>query len=133
MSTETRSHDFREVTQADPCRICEKPDWCRRSDDGAHECHRITDENVNGFTRIHETVSGFGLYREDIFFGIIAKGRLYFKTSKATVSDYIEWDMNPFQPNSKQTLKNYYEVPPEILEDEDQLAVWARKAVGSLS
>ena len=76
---------------------------------------------------------GFGLYREGIFFGIIAKGRLYFKTSKATVSDYIEWDMKPFQPNPRQTLKNYYEVPAEILEDKDQLADWARKAVGSLS
>lgn len=76
---------------------------------------------------------GFGLYREGVFFGIIAKGRLYFKTSTATVSDYRDWDMKPFQPNSRQTLKNYYEVPVEILEDEDQLADWALKAVGNLS
>jgi len=76
---------------------------------------------------------GFGLYREGVFFGIIADGRLYFKTSEATVSDYLECGMQPFQANSKQTLKNYFEVPVEILEDEEQLAEWARKAVGDLS
>jgi DNA transformation protein and related proteins len=72
---------------------------------------------------------GFGLYQAGVFFGIIAEGRLYFKTSETTVSDYLERDMQLFQPNSKQTLKNYYEVPVEILEDEEQLANWVRKVV----
>ncbi len=73
--------------------------------------------------------SGHGIYCEEIFFGIIADGRVYFKTNPTTVSDYLERGMKPFQPNPKQTLKNYYEVPAEILEDENQLAEWARKAV----
>ena len=30
--------------------------------------------------------------------------------------------MQPFKPSTKQTLKNYYEVPEEILGDDDQLA-----------
>lgn len=72
---------------------------------------------------------GHGLYCEGIFFGIISKERLYFKTNESTVSDYLEWDMQPFQPNPRQTLKNYYEVPVEILEDEEQFAEWAKKAV----
>jgi len=76
---------------------------------------------------------GHGLYCEGIFFGIISGGRLYFKTNPTTVSDYLERDMKPFQPSPRQKLKNYYEVPVEILEDEEQLAVWARKAVGNLS
>ncbi len=72
---------------------------------------------------------GHGLYCEGIFFGIIADGRVYFKTNPITVSNYLERDMQPFQPNPRQTLKNYYEVPIEILEDEEQLAGWTRKAV----
>lgn len=76
---------------------------------------------------------GYGLYQADAFFGIIADGRLYFKTNPTTVSDYLECGMKPFQPNSKQTLKNYYEVPVEILEDEEQLTDWARKAVSTVS
>ena len=76
---------------------------------------------------------GHGLYCEGIFFGIIADGRVYFKTNTNSVSDYLDRGMKPFQPNPKQTLKNYYEVPVEILEDEEQLAVWARTAVNNLS
>ncbi len=50
---------------------------------------------------------GHGLYCEGIFFDIIADGRVYFKTNPTTISDYLERGMKPFQPNSKQTLKNY--------------------------
>lgn len=71
---------------------------------------------------------GFGLYHHGIFFGIIADGAVYFKTNPSTVSAYKERGMEPFKPSAKQTLKNYYEVPVEILEDEEELAEWARTA-----
>ncbi len=71
---------------------------------------------------------GYGLYRDDVFFGIIYKGRLYFKTNPTTLPAYVEMGMKPFRPNAKQTLKSYYEVPVEILEDPDQLNAWAEKA-----
>ncbi|HEY2917933.1 MAG TPA: TfoX/Sxy family protein, partial [Candidatus Binatia bacterium] len=31
---------------------------------------------------------GYGLYRDEIFFGIIHKGRLYFKIDDSTVGEY---------------------------------------------
>ena len=73
---------------------------------------------------------GFGLYRQGVFFGILHKGRLYFKTHDQTRPAYQEYGMQPFRPSDKQTLKNYYEVPPDILEDGDELIRWAEKAVG---
>ena len=69
---------------------------------------------------------GFGLYCKGVFFGIIADGGVFFKTNPATVKKYKERGMEPFKPSAKQTLKNYYEVPPEILEDEELLADWAK-------
>jgi DNA transformation protein len=36
--------------------------------------------------------------------------------------------MKPFQPRAKQTLKNYYEVPADILEDDEQCVTWATQA-----
>lgn len=72
---------------------------------------------------------GYGLYAGDLFFGIIHKGRLYFKTDASTAPAYIEKDMKPFRPSAKQTLKNYYEVPVEVMEDPEQLADWARKVI----
>jgi DNA transformation protein and related proteins len=72
---------------------------------------------------------GFGLYCRGIFFGIIADGGVYFKTDLSTVDSYKERGMKPFKPSAKQTLKNYYELPPEILEDEQQIAEWAEISI----
>ena len=72
---------------------------------------------------------GFGLYHHDVFFGILHKGCLYFKTDDQTRPDFEEYGMRPFRPSDKQTLKSYYEVPPDILENEEKLSVWAGKAV----
>ena len=67
---------------------------------------------------------GYGLYCGRVFFGIVQKGRLYFKTNATTATRYRERKMKPFRPNAKQTLKNYYEVPADILEDRELLAQW---------
>jgi DNA transformation protein len=72
---------------------------------------------------------GHGLYQGRTFFGIIFKGNLYFKTCPSTQPLYRERGMKPFRPNQKQTLKNYYEVPADILEDPDQLHTWAASAL----
>jgi len=68
---------------------------------------------------------GHGLYCEGVFFGIVHKGRLYFKTNEHTKAAYERRGMKPFQPDKSQTLKNYYEVPIEIIEDHEELTAWA--------
>lgn len=72
---------------------------------------------------------GHGLYRNGVFFGILYRGRLYFKTDSTTRAAYEEQGMRAFRPRAGQTLKNYYEVPPDVLEDADLLVEWAREAV----
>ena len=76
----------------------------------------------------HAMFGGYGLYRGEAFFGIIHKGRLYFKTDEATRPAYRAKGMKPFRPSSRQTLKTYYEVPVEVIEDKEELTVWARQA-----
>lgn len=71
---------------------------------------------------------GYGLYQGERFFGIIHKGRLYFKTDRMTAPRYRDRGMKPFKPTSTQTLKNYYEVPVEILEAPDDLIAWASQS-----
>jgi len=71
---------------------------------------------------------GYGLYCGRVFFGIVQKGRLYFKTNATTAPRYREREMKPFSPNAKQTLKTYYEVPVDVLEDAGELTIWARQA-----
>lgn len=71
---------------------------------------------------------GFGLYCGRVFFGIIHKGRLYFKTNATTASRYRMREMKPFRPSAKQTLHTYYEVPVDVLEDAGELTIWAQEA-----
>jgi DNA transformation protein and related proteins len=72
---------------------------------------------------------GHGLYAGDQFFGIVWRGGLYFKTSPETRGEYLAADMGWFQPNEKQALKNYYEVPARVIERRAELLAWARRAV----
>jgi DNA transformation protein len=72
---------------------------------------------------------GYGLYRGKVFFGIIANGRLYFKTDAQSRRSYLEARMEPFRPRPGQALRTYYEVPVAILEDGDELGRWATQAV----
>ncbi|MFO0701965.1 MAG: TfoX/Sxy family protein [Nitrospira sp.] len=72
---------------------------------------------------------GYGLYHRAKFFGIIHKGRLYFKVTAATAPRYKEHGMKPFRPNTKQMLKSFYEVPVDVLEDAEALTQWATHAV----
>ncbi len=74
---------------------------------------------------------GYGLYLGADFFGILHEGRLYFKTDETTRAHYRDRGMSPFAPNQKQVLKSYYEVPEEIVEDQEELASWAREAAAS--
>jgi DNA transformation protein len=72
---------------------------------------------------------GYGLYQGKRFFAILSRGRLFFRTGSATRASYQEHGMKQFQPNARQTLKNYFEVPADVIEDNEELAAWARAAV----
>jgi DNA transformation protein and related proteins len=72
---------------------------------------------------------GYGLSRGGKFFGIIHKGRLYFKVTAVTAPCYKAHGMKPFRPNAKQTLKSFYEVPIDVIEDAEALTQWASQAV----
>lgn len=87
-------------------------------------------DQLSGLDRViaRKMFGGYGLYQAQIFFGIVFKGRLYFKTDARTRAAYAERGMKPFRPSPKQTLKNYYEVPVDILENPDQLRGWAETA-----
>ena len=73
---------------------------------------------------------GHGLYQDETFFGILHKGELFFKIDASTVGEYRRRKMKPFRPNAKQTLKSYYQVPVDIIEDADELRAWAAQAIG---
>jgi DNA transformation protein len=74
---------------------------------------------------------GHGLYLGAEFFGILHRGRLYFRTDHNSQIGYLAHGMQPFRPNDRQTLRNYYEVPPAVLDDGPELRAWARTALAA--
>jgi len=88
-------------------------------------------EQLSGLAnpRCKAMFGGFGLYEGSKFFGMISKGTLYFKTDEDSRNVYIEQGMKPFKYNQKQTLKNYYEVPPDVLEDRENILKFAEISI----
>jgi DNA transformation protein len=74
---------------------------------------------------------GHGIYQGDDFFGIAFRDRLYFRTNEDSRAAYVERGSRPFQPTPRQKLKNYYEVPADVIEDREVLVEWALEAVAS--
>ena len=75
---------------------------------------------------------GVGLYWRDLFFAIIARDVLYFKTDQENVGEYEQAGMEAFRPYpDRPGTMRYHEVPTGVLEDPEELLVWARKAVGA--
>lgn len=72
---------------------------------------------------------GYGLYSGDTFFGVLYKDTLYFRTDEPTVERYRAAGMQPFRTGKNQTLKHYYEVPSDVLENRETFTEWARAAV----
>ena len=74
---------------------------------------------------------GVGLYRNGLFFGIVAGDVLYLKVDERTRRDYEAARMAPFKPYAHRPgSMQYYAVPVGVLESASELAEWARKAVG---
>lgn len=83
-----------------------------------------------GPVRPRRMFGGVGLYHEEVMFGLIMGGDegVYLKVSDETRPDYLALGSKPFQPYDEGASMSYFEVPPEILEDEERLAEWARRA-----
>jgi DNA transformation protein and related proteins len=72
---------------------------------------------------------GHGIYWRASIFGIVFRDRLYLRVDDRSRGDFVSRGMGPFRPNERQTLKSYYEVPPEVLDDPEALLFWAGEAI----
>jgi DNA transformation protein len=74
---------------------------------------------------------GVGLYLDGLFFALIDDDTLYFKVDDETRDRYLKARSKPFQPYGEESYSmGYYQVPADILEDDERLRVWATEAAG---
>ena len=80
-----------------------------------------------GQVTARDMFGGVGIYFEGLFCALIAEDVLYFKVDDANRPDYEVAGMGPFRSGG-QTMQ-FYEVPEEVLDDEEKLRLWAGKAL----
>jgi len=74
---------------------------------------------------------GAGVYADGVMFAILAEDVLYLKADEASARAFAAEGMKPFTytPKDKPPVAmSYWEVPPRLLEEPDELAEWAREA-----
>lgn len=60
-----------------------------------------------GALECRKMFGGCGLSLGGSFFGILYRGRLYFRADPASRAEYEKRGMRPFRPNARQTLRSY--------------------------
>lgn len=73
---------------------------------------------------------GLGIYADALFFALADDGKLYFKVDDSNRGDFEARGMGPFYPFDGAQPMGYWELPPGVLDDPKELAVWVEKAVG---
>jgi DNA transformation protein and related proteins len=81
--------------------------------------------------RSRRMFGGVGLYSGELFFGLIDDDTLFFKADASNSADYIARKMPRFMPfpERPEAVMAYYQVPADIIEDDEALGQWARKSV----
>ncbi len=73
---------------------------------------------------------GLCFFAEGRAFALVAGDVLYFKVDASNRGDFEAADMGPFLPfGDPDKPMQYYELPAEVLEEPDELAVWMAKAI----
>jgi DNA transformation protein and related proteins len=81
--------------------------------------------------RSRRMFGGVGLYSGELFFGLIDDDTVFFKTDGNNSADYISRKMPRFMPfpERPEAVMAYYQVPADVIEDNEELKAWARKSV----
>ncbi len=76
---------------------------------------------------------GAGLYSHECFFGLIAEDTLYLRVDDANRARYTARGMGRFRPyaDRPELSMNYFEIPAEVLEDPQELALWAAESIAA--
>lgn len=72
---------------------------------------------------------GVGIYGEGLFFALIAEDKLYFKVDDTNKPDFEQAGTEPFYPYDSPKPMKYWELPPGVIDDPKELAVWVDKSL----
>jgi DNA transformation protein and related proteins len=84
-----------------------------------------------GAVAVRRMFGGAGLYHQGTMFAAIAEDVVYLKVDDSNRDDFVQAGSGPFEPypdKIKTTIRTYYEIPADVLENPDELARWAERS-----
>jgi len=74
---------------------------------------------------------GYGLFYDGLMFALIADEVLYLKTDEINRIDFENRDLRAFsyERKGKEILLSYNEAPGEVLDEPDEMCIWARNSI----
>lgn len=73
---------------------------------------------------------GHGIFRDGLMFALISDEQLYFKADAKSAPRFEQLGLRPFTYTAKgrTVALGYYEAPPEVFDEAEAMAQWARLA-----
>ncbi|MQR02286.1 TfoX/Sxy family protein [Glaciimonas soli] len=87
-----------------------------------------------GSLRVKSMFGGYGLYCDELFFAIIYDDMLFLKADSMSEAEWVAQGLEQFTyelSNGRIGAMKYYMPPEAALEDQQELLVWARKALAA--
>ncbi len=82
--------------------------------------------------RARRMFGGYGIYKGDTMFALIADDELYYKVGEAEQKDYEAHGSEPFRYSTKDrssVTMSYWKLPLEVMEDHLFLEEWTHRAI----
>lgn len=83
-----------------------------------------------GAIRSRRMFGGYGIYHDNLMFGLVADDVLYLKVDAQSATLFEDLDLKPFEymKNGKSMKMSYYMAPEAIFDDRDVAKEWAQHA-----
>jgi DNA transformation protein len=89
-----------------------------------------------GPVTIRRMFSGFGISVDGVNFALALRAGLYFRADEQNIPQFEAEGSGPFQYQQRTTAKtvtvnSYWQLPARLFDDSEELADWARAALGA--
>jgi len=87
-----------------------------------------------GPVTLRRMFSGYGISADGTNFALALRAGLYFRADEQTIPQFEAEGCGPFQYQTRAktvTVNSYWQLPARLFDDAEELAVWARSALGA--
>jgi DNA transformation protein len=86
-----------------------------------------------GPVSVRRMFGGAGIFSRGLMIGLISDDEIYLKADERTAPDFEAEGMKPFTYGAKRrrVVMSYWRMPARLFDDPDELAKWARAALGA--